>query len=67
MTRADAAILLLMNEFGLDIVLYNPPRHKDIENFVDERYFDSHWLDEMSFGEEFQEPSRLKKFFRKMF
>ncbi|OHR63239.1 hypothetical protein HMPREF3291_17090 [Bacillus sp. HMSC76G11] len=67
MTRADAAILLLMNEFGLDIVLYNPPGHNDIENFVDERYFDSHWLDEMSFGEEFQEPSRLKKFIRKMF
>lgn len=67
LTRSDAAMLLLLNEFGLDIVIYNPPGHNDIENFVDERYYDSHWLDEMSFGEEFQEPSRLKKFIRKMF
>lgn len=67
MTRSDAAMLLLMNEFGLDIVICNPPGHNDIENFVDEKHYDSHWLEEMSFNEVYQEPSKFKKFIRKIF
>jgi hypothetical protein len=61
MTRSDAALLLLLNQFGLDIVIYNPPGHNDIENFIDERVYDTHWLDDVVFEQEFKEPSLVKR------
>ncbi|MBM7654825.1 YceG family protein [Neobacillus cucumis] len=61
LSRSDAALLLLLNHFGIDLILYNPPGHNDIENFVDERLFDKHWLDEVVFDLEFKEPSLFKK------
>lgn len=61
LSRSDAALLLLLNQFGIDLILYNPPGHNDIENFVDERLFDKHWLDEVVFDLEFKEPSLFKK------
>ncbi|MEH7093373.1 YceG family protein [Neobacillus vireti] len=61
LSRSDAALLLLLNQFGIDLILYNPPGHNDIENYVDERLFDKHWLDEVVFDLEFKEPSLFKK------
>jgi len=61
LSRSDAAILLLLNHFGVDIILYNPPGHNDIENYLDTSLFDTHWLDEVVFELEFKEPSILKK------
>ncbi|MBT2690274.1 YceG family protein [Bacillus sp. ISL-47] len=61
MVRTDAALLLLLNQFGLDIVLYNPPGHNDIENFISEGLYDVHWLEDVVFEQEFKEPSFLKK------
>ncbi|MCM3114532.1 YceG family protein [Neobacillus sp. MER 74] len=61
LTRSDAALLLLLNQFGIDIILYNPPGHNDIENFLDERLFDKHWLEDVVFEMEFKEPSIFKK------
>ncbi|MCS0672122.1 YceG family protein [Cytobacillus firmus] len=61
MVRSDAALLLLLNQFGLDIVLYNPPGHNDIENFIEEDIYDVHWLEDVVFEQEFKEPSFLKK------
>jgi hypothetical protein len=61
LSRADAALLLLLNQFGIDIILYNPPGHNDIENYIDERLFDKHWLEEMVFDLEYKEPSVFKK------
>ncbi|MED4226770.1 YceG family protein [Neobacillus cucumis] len=61
LSRSDAALLLLLNHFGIDLILYNPPGHNDIENFVDERLFDKHWLDEVVFDLEFKEPSLFKR------
>ena len=61
--RSDAALFLLLNQFGIDIVIYNPPGQNDIENFLDERIFDVHWLEDLVFEQEFKEPSPLKKFF----
>ncbi|GAA0348358.1 YceG family protein [Bacillus carboniphilus] len=62
MTRADAANILLLNQFGIDIILYNPPGHNDLENFIESSIFDTHWLDDMIFNQEFKEPSKIKKF-----
>jgi hypothetical protein len=61
LSRSDAALLLLLNQFGIDIILYNPPGHNDIENFLDERLFDKHWLEDVVFELEFKEPSIFKK------
>ncbi|MFK9093361.1 YceG family protein [Bacillus salipaludis] len=61
LSRSDAALLLLLNQFGIDIILYNPPGHNDIENYLDERLFDKHWLDDVVFDQEFKEPSLFKK------
>lgn len=60
-TRSDAAILLLLNFFGIDIIIYNPSGHNDIENFLESNTFDAHWLEEVVFNQEFKEPSILKK------
>jgi len=61
LSRSDAALLLLLNQFGIDLILYNPPGHNDIENYVDERLIEKHWLDEVVFDLEFKEPSLFKK------
>lgn len=62
LSRSDAALLVLLNEFGIDIVIYNPPGHNCIENYISDEVFDTHWLEEMVFDQEFKEPSVLKKF-----
>jgi hypothetical protein len=61
LSRSDAALVLLLNHFGIDIIIYNPPGHNDIENYLDEGLFDLHWLDEVVFELEYREPSILKK------
>ncbi|MCM2531903.1 YceG family protein [Neobacillus pocheonensis] len=61
LSRSDAALLLLLNHFGIDIVIYNPPGHNDIENYLYESLYDKHWLDEVVFELEYKEPSILKK------
>lgn len=64
LTRSDAALLLLLNQFGIDIVIYNPAGHNDIENFVDEKWYDIHWLEDVVFEMEYKEPSLFRRFFR---
>ncbi|MEH6906467.1 YceG family protein [Neobacillus drentensis] len=61
LSRSDAALILLLNQFGIDIILYNPPGHNDIESYLDERLFDTHWLEDVVFNLEFKEPSIFKK------
>jgi hypothetical protein len=61
LSRSDAALILLLNHFGIDIIIYNPPGHNDIETFLDESLYDTHWLDEVVFNLEYKEPSKLKK------
>ncbi|MFO1444721.1 YceG family protein [Bacillus sp. Bva_UNVM-123] len=61
MTRTDAALLLLLNQFGLDIVLYNPSCQNDLENFINDGVYDVHWLEDVVFEQEFKEPSFFKK------
>ena len=39
MQRSDAALLLLLNHFGIDIIIYNPAGHNDIENYLDRRCY----------------------------
>ncbi|PAQ14268.1 hypothetical protein CD798_11500 [Bacillaceae bacterium SAOS 7] len=71
LSKADAALLTFLNEFGLDIILYNPPGHNDLEKFIESKYFDHHFLDEMvfdlPFNEREKELSILSRFFKKIF
>ena len=62
-TREDAAILLLMNTIGLDIIIYNPAGHLDVENYIDESLFDTHWLEDIVFELQYKEPSFIKRGF----
>jgi hypothetical protein len=61
LSRSDAALLILLNQFGIDIILYNPAGHNDIENFLDDSLFDIHWLDDVVFNMEYKETSIFKK------
>lgn len=70
MNRRDAAVLLLLNEIGLDIVIYNPTGQNDIEYFLEPELIDHHWLEEVSFEERFESHqmssgSLFKKFIHK--
>ncbi|GIN60858.1 hypothetical protein J27TS8_08510 [Robertmurraya siralis] len=67
MTRTDTALLLLLNQFGIDIILYNPPGHNDIENYVEEHLYDIHWLEDVVFNLDYREPSIVKRLFRQGF
>lgn len=60
LSRSDAALILLLNQFGIDIIVYNPPGHNDIENFVHDSLFDTHWLEDVVFDLEYKEPFKLK-------
>ncbi|MFP9126585.1 YceG family protein [Niallia sp. BSM11] len=60
-TREDAAILLLLNSFGVDIIVYNPPGHSDMETFIQEGSYDAHWLEDVVFDMEYKEESFFKK------
>lgn len=63
-TRADAALLLLLNEIGIDIIVYNPAGGNDIENYIDKSLFDIHWLEDVVFELEYKEPSAVRKLWR---
>lgn len=60
-SREDAALMAFLNEFGVDLVLYNPAGHTDIEKYIDSSYYDTHWLEEIAFEQEFQELRRKEK------
>ncbi|MFS0776402.1 YceG family protein [Neobacillus sp. 3P2-tot-E-2] len=63
LSRSDAALILLLNQFGIDIIVYNPPGHNDIENFLHDSLYDTHWLEDVVFDLEYKEPFKLKKKF----
>lgn len=72
-TREDATLLNLLNELGFDILLYNPTGQNDIENFLDEKHYDIHWLEDISFEEVLNlnsttknTKSKLKSFLRNL-
>jgi hypothetical protein len=55
LSRSDAALMLLLNEMGMDLILYHPAGHNDIEKYIAEDKFDVHLLEEMCFELEFKE------------
>ena len=44
-------------------MIYNPPGQNDVENYIDEKVFDTHWLEDLVFEQEYKDPSPLKKIF----
>ncbi len=67
LSRGDSAMLLLLNEFGADILLYNPTAQNDIELYIDNSLMDSHWLEEVSFTESFEkQDNRPGKIIKKL-
>ncbi|MFS0780480.1 YceG family protein [Bacillus sp. 1P06AnD] len=71
-SREDAALLLFLNEFGFDIILYNPAGHNDIEAYIDSSHFDVHWLEDVAFNQPFKgsdkkEHTLFSKFIKRIF
>ncbi|WP_158553433.1 YceG family protein [Peribacillus saganii] len=54
-SRSDAALLLLLNELGLDILMFNPSGLRDLELYIDDRFFDIHLMDQFEFNLEYKE------------
>lgn len=67
LSRADAALLLFLHEFGADILVFNPTGQNDIEFYINENHFDNHRLDEMVFNQEFKESNLLHRFSNNLF
>lgn len=59
----DAIVLKLMNKLGLDIVIFNPTGHNDIENYIDKSFYDIHRLETVEFNLSFKEKSFLNRIF----
>ncbi|MGE7836993.1 YceG family protein [Viridibacillus arvi] len=70
LSREDAALLVFLNRFGVDIILYNPTGKLDMELYMEKDIFDVHLLEHMVFDQPYQEPkakpnSIIKKFIHK--
>lgn len=59
--RSDAATLLFLNQFGIDLFIYNPAGHRDIERYVDSSAFDVHELEDIVFDQHWRAPSLFKR------
>lgn len=66
LSRSDAAVLLLLHELGMDVVIWNPSGQVDLEEYVEEKWFDIHWLEEMVFEQPFKPQSIFKKWIKKI-
>ena len=66
LSREDAALLYLLHEIGFDIIVYNPPGQNDIENYIDAEMFETHWLEDIAFEQEYKEQSIFKKLFNRL-
>ncbi len=60
-SKSDCALLLLLNELGFDIIIYNPTGENDIEFYLDSISFDNHWLEEISFDETYHSTKVAEK------
>lgn len=56
LSREDAALLVFLNRFGVDIILYNPTGKLDMEMYMEKDVFDIHLLEHMVFDQPYQEP-----------
>lgn len=49
-TFPDAVKLAFMNTMGVDIIVHNPAGYNDIEDFINEEYYDTHKLENVVFN-----------------
>jgi len=63
LSKSDVNSLLMVHEIGFDVIIYNPTAQNDIELYLENKYFDTHSLEEVKFHEDFKEQSILKKMF----
>lgn len=60
----DAIMLYFLNSIGMDIIIYNPSGYNDIENYLEEKLFDSHRLEDVAFNLKFKEKSFFNRLFK---
>lgn len=49
-TFADAVKLMFMASMGIDVIIFNPAGYNDIEDFIEESYYDIHRLQNVAFN-----------------
>lgn len=49
-TFEDAVKLMFMSSMGVDVIIFNPAGYNDIEDFIREKYYDIHRLEEVAYN-----------------
>ena len=63
MTIEDAIVLYFMASSGIDVFVFNPSGHNDIETYLDEKCYDKHYLEKIVFNLSYKSRSILGRFF----
>jgi hypothetical protein len=63
MTQEDALLFYLMALTGIDLFIFNPAAHNDIEQFIEDECFNRHYLEKIGFNLKYKPDSLLKRLF----
>lgn len=60
----DSILIYFLSSVGIDVFIFNPAGHNDIEIFIDESMFNRHHLEEIAFNLSFKSFSLFGKYIR---
>lgn len=63
MTLGDATLFYFMASSGIDVLIFNPSGHNDIETYLEEECYDKHHLEKLAFNLPYKSRSLLGRFF----
>lgn len=63
MSLEDGTLFYFMASSGIDVFVFNPSGHNDIETFIDEDCYDKHHLEKLAFNLPYKSRSILGRFF----
>lgn len=63
MTHDDALFFLFMASSGIDVFIFTPSAHNDVEEYIDEECYDKHYLEKIEFNLQYKSRSIFGRFF----
>lgn len=63
MTLDDATLFYFMASLGIDVFIFNPSGHNDVEAYIEDVCYDKHYLEKMEFNLQYKSKSILGRFF----
>ncbi len=63
MTLEDGTLFYFMASCGIDVFVFNPSGHNDVEAYIEEECFDKHHLEKLAFNLAYKSRSLLGRFF----